>query len=772
MKIQRQRNGAPLLRALALVGLLVASAAAPATSSAQTRTEYRAFWVDTFNTALNNHADVLAVVNNAKAARANALFVQVRRRGDSWYLNSLEPAGDRTPIQAGFDPLQDVIDTAHAEGIEVHAFVIMSAIWGRAPNLFPPENPNHAFNLHGGFNPATNTIAQGPNNWLTRTLLPDAPATPGITYQGHRFGSDFWIDFGHPDAAKYTADVVKHLVVNYDIDGLHLDRIRYPELSVAAGQPAQTPSNGTNVGYNQTSVERFQRVNNIPLGSPPPATNNPLWNQWRRDQVTNVVRRVYLEALAVKPQLKVSAALIAFGGIANTNDVTWNGAEAYWRVYQDWRAWTREGIIDIAIPMVYKAEHTATVRPQYDQWDAWLRTHLYDRAGMMGQGAANNAVEGTLRQTRRTLVPAGGTNLSGIIFFSMATSNIAVTNNPFAVPAPVTTPARPFSEFASGLTTGKSVNGATLYEPATAGTPIFADPAQIPIFPWKAAPTLGHVKGEAKDADDKPLDTVPVNIENLDTHATRAAATDGNGFFGAVDLAPGSYRATAGASYFCFNVAPGTVADAVPDTLAPATTAAASPSTPNGQNGWYTSDVGVTLSASDNCSGVASTEYSTDGGQSWQPYEGAFTVGAEGTNVVLYRSADAAGNAETAGQLVVKIDKTAPTLSLTATPDTIWPANNKPFEVSIGGDGSDATSGLASVTYVVTDEYGAPLSIPARALAGTSAQWVEALTVEASRRGDDRDGRLYRVTATATDAAGNTTTAAADILVPHDRRSH
>jgi uncharacterized lipoprotein YddW (UPF0748 family) len=52
------------------------------------RTEYRAFWVDTFNTNLNNHTDVVNMVNNAKAAKANALFVQVRRRGDSWYLNS------------------------------------------------------------------------------------------------------------------------------------------------------------------------------------------------------------------------------------------------------------------------------------------------------------------------------------------------------------------------------------------------------------------------------------------------------------------------------------------------------------------------------------------------------------------------------------------------------------------------------------------------------------------------------------------------------------
>ncbi|HEX8188192.1 MAG TPA: family 10 glycosylhydrolase, partial [Pyrinomonadaceae bacterium] len=737
-------------RAAAAFALLLVALCAPGASRAQTRTEYRAFWVDTFNTSLNNHADVLAVVSNAKAANANALFVQVRRRGDSWYLNSLEPLGDRTPIAPGFDPLQDVIDAAHAEGMEVHAFVIMSAVWGRAPNLFPPESPGHVFNLHDGFNPATNTITPGPDNWLTRTLIPDG--TAAITYQGHRFGSDFWIDFGHPGAARYTADVVKHLVANYDIDGLHLDRIRYPEIGISG----QTPSTGTSVGYNPTSVERFQRANGIAPGSPPPATNNPLWNQWRRDQVTNVVRRVYLEALALKPTLKVSAALIAFGGIANTNDSTWNSAEAFWRVYQDWRAWTQEGILDLAIPMVYKAEHTAAVRPQYDQWDAWLRAHLYDRAGLMGQGAANNAVEGTLRQARRTLTPAGGTPLSGIIFFSMATSNVAVTNNPFALPAPVTTPARPFAEFASGLTAGKSANGATLYEPA-GQTPIFADPANIPAFPWKLAPEKGHVKGEAFDSDAKPLDTATVEIENLDTHATRSTKTDGNGFFGSVDLRPGPYRAQAGSQYFCFNVVPGLVADAVPDTLAPTTAALLQPSAPAGQNGWYVSDVSVGLDASDNCAGVAATEYSSDGGQTWQPYAGAFDLTDEGAHVILYRSADAAGNRETAQSLVVKIDKTAPTLSLDVTPDVIWPANNQPFAVSVEGSGADAVSGLASVAYVVTDEYGAPLGIDPRALAGSSADWAEALTVEAGRRGGDRDGRLYRVTATLTDQAGNTT---------------
>jgi uncharacterized lipoprotein YddW (UPF0748 family) len=733
-------------------------------ASGQVRTEYRAFWVDTFNTNLNNHTDVLNVVNNAKAAKANAIFVQVRRRGDSWYLNSLEPPGDRVPIQAGFDPLQDIINVAHAEGIEVHAFVIMSAIWGRAPNLFPPENPNHVFNLHGGFDAATNTIIPGPNNWLTRTLLLDTtPGSTAISYQGHRFGSDFWVDFGHPAAAAYTVNVLNHLVQNYDLDGLHLDRIRYPEIGITG----QTPSTGTNIGYNPTSVERFQRHFNIPAGDPPPAANNPQWNQWRRDQVSNVVRRVYLNALTIKPNLKISAALIAFGGIGSTESA-WNSAEAFWRVYQDWRAWTQEGILDIAIPMVYKAEHTTTVRPQYDQWDAWLRGHLYNRAGMTGQGAFVNAIEGSLRQTRRTLTPAPGTtNLSGVIFFSMATSNIAVTNNPFAIP-PATTPARPFLEFASGLTTGKSVDGLVSYEPSEL-IPIFNDPATIPTFPWKVTPTLGHVKGEALRTDGSAYDTAAVTIENLATLATISTKTDGGGFFGAVDLAPGSYRAQVDTLHYCFDVAAGLVANAERDVLAPETVASISPATPDGQNGWYKTKPTITLNASDNCSGVASVQYSTDGGQTWQPYTGAFNSQTEGTTTILYRSLDRSGNTENAKSITLKIDTGAPTVALSATPSVIWPANNEMVNVRLDGSGSDAVSGLASVSYVITDEYGTALNLSPRSLAGSSGNWSETLAIEARREGTDLDGRLYVVVATLTDVAGNTMTATTRIVVPHDQ---
>jgi len=758
------------LSTLLLIGLSLASVKA----SAQSVSQYRAFWVDTFNTTLNNHNDIVAVVNNAKAAKANAIVAQVRRRGDSWYLNSLEPPPDLVPIAAGFDPLQDLIVEAHANGIEVHAFVIVGAVWNRNPVAMPelPTSPNHVFKLHGGYDSGAGKIVQGPNNWLTRTLLPDDGTN--ISFQGHRFISDFWLDLGHPDAAAYTVDVLLHLVRNYDIDGLHLDRIRYPDISTLG----QTPSTGTSIGYNETSVARFQRRHGIAAGSPPPAQNDPDWNQWRRDQVSNLVRRVYLNSIAVKPNLKVSAALIAFGG-GPTAEAAWNSAEAYWRVYQDWRAWTAEGILDIAMPMNYKREHMAPQPTQYDQWNEWAKNHQYNRAVVIGNGGLVNGIEGSLRQARRALAPSSaGNSALGVIFYSMATSNFPVTRNPFSIPAEQNTPTRPFAEFASGLTTGKSVNGATLYEdPATNPTPVFALPATIPTLAWKASPTFGHLMGFATRSDGTPLDTATVTIENLDTHAKHGGATDGGGFYGGVDLPPGPYlvKAELGADvlYSCAaTVTAGavTTADLGVESVTPVTTATVTPASPDGANGWYRSAVTVTLGASDNCSGVARTEFSTDGGVTWEPYAGVLALVSDGVKTIHYRSVDNAGNVEAAQSLTVKIDQTAPTISLSADPSVVWPPNGTTVTVAINGDGADAVSGLAEVSYVVMDEYGSPLGIPSRSLKGVSSAWADQLAVEARRSGYDLDGRVYQVVATLVDVAGNTASATAIIRVPHDHR--
>jgi uncharacterized lipoprotein YddW (UPF0748 family) len=498
--------------------------------------QLRAIWVDTFNTPLNTHNDIRRVVDGVMAAHANVLLVQVRRRGDAWYLDAKEPPPDFTPIATGFDPLADLIDTAHAARLQVHAFVIVGAVWNKDPALAPPGNgpplsPDHVFNRHGGYDAGSRTIVPGPDNWLTRTLLPDGA---GISYQGHRIGSEFYLDLGHPAAATYTVDVLAHLVRRYDLDGLHLDRIRYPELAVSG----QTSSTGANIGYNAVSVARFLRRHQRPPDTVP-APSDAQWADWRRAQVTNFVRRVYLTVAAIKPHVVVSAALIGFGGAPSSDDA-WRTSEAYWRVYQDWRAWMREGILDVGFVMNYKREHDASQARQFDDWLAFIGARQHDRLLVAGIGAHLNGVEGSVRQARRALQTA-----PGLALFAFATASDAVAVNPYSWPPHQATPRRPFDELAAALVQGYSRDGRFRYEPPDAPPPVFVEPVAVPLMPWKTHAPHGHLAGVATMPDGTPLDSWPVRIVDLRSRLTRTVETDGSGFFGAVDLAPGGYAVIA-----------------------------------------------------------------------------------------------------------------------------------------------------------------------------------------------------------------------------------
>ena len=184
------------------------------------------------------------------------------------------------------------------------------------------------------------------------------------------------------------------------------------------------------------------------------------------------------------------------------------------------------------------------------------------------------------------------------------------------------------------------------------------------------------------------------------------------------------------------------------------------PPAPNVANGWYVSDLAVTLDAPTSApSSRANTPPTAVYGTT---YGGRLHVSRGVTNV-LYRSTDRAGNVEAARTLTVKLDKSAPTNTLSADPSEIWPPNGQTVNVTLSGAGADAVSGLAGVTYVVTDEYGAPLSVPARTLSGASASWADSLGVEARRNGGDTDGRLYRVRPRLR-RGGHTATATADIV--------
>lgn len=165
--------------------------------------------------------------------------------------------------------------------------------------------------------------------------------------------------------------------------------------------------------------------------------------------------------------------------------------------------------------------------------------------------------------------------------------------------------------------------------------------------------------------------------------------------------------------------------------------------------GWHNSDVTVTFTATDKLSGVKSVT---------QPV----TVAAEGANqTVIGEALDIADNKSTAS-VTLNIDKTPPKLSITATPDTIWPPDNKMVDVTIKGEATDNLSGIDTLTFKVTDEYGK--------VQPSISGFGSIIKLEASRDGNDKDGRTYTISATAKDKAGNESTTSAIVIVPHDQR--
>jgi pimeloyl-ACP methyl ester carboxylesterase len=142
----------------------------------------------------------------------------------------------------------------------------------------------------------------------------------------------------------------------------------------------------------------------------------------------------------------------------------------------------------------------------------------------------------------------------------------------------------------------------------------------------------------------------------------------------------------------------GVVTIPTPDLTAPTTTATTIGT--QGKHTWYTSNVVVTLSATDTESGIASTTYSLNGG-AWLAYTAPLSISAEGTTTLRYRSIDKAGNTEATHMLIVKIDKTAPEAQIsvsTSTQDLLIEGTDNLSTTTVSKD----TSG----NYTITDQAG------------------------------------------------------------------
>ncbi len=295
-----------LSKYLILVVLLHLSANVFAQMSDSPKYEYRAVWLATIEnldwprTKVLVQADIerqkqelVLLLDSLQRLNVNTVLLQTRLRGDVIYPSQYEPFSavltGTVGKSPGYDPLAFAIDECHKRGMQLHAWLVTLPL-GKAAH----------------------------EKRLGRHSLRYKHPQLCRSYQGQ-----WYLEPAEPGTAEYLKKLVNEIVSNYDVDGIHLDYIRYPD------RPKNYPDQAL---YRRSAAGRSLA-------------------EWRRDNITSIVRAIYGEVKQLKPWVRVSCAPLGkHADLSMYSSLGWN---AFHTVSQDAQLWLKEGIMDILFPMLY-----------------------------------------------------------------------------------------------------------------------------------------------------------------------------------------------------------------------------------------------------------------------------------------------------------------------------------------------------------------------------------------------------------------------------------
>jgi len=354
--------------------------------------EIRGLWV--VRSTMTSEEEIRDMVEDAATAGFNTIVVQIRGRADAFYRSQLEPRAETVQGPEDFDPLALAIQEGHRRGMAVHAWVNTHLVWGGGDL---PRSPDHLVNQHPDWLAVPSVLG--------RELFGVDPFEPRFLAALRRYAADrpetvegIYTSPSHPAVRERIYSVWMDLVERYDLDGVHFDYIRFPS---------------SDFDYSRGALERFR----IWVASRIPATRlrdldrsadtDPLafvtalpgpWDEFRRMQITSLVREIYREVKIRRPALVVSAAVVA------------DARTAYASRFQDWQGWLAEGILDVAVPMAYTSDND---RFQELVRSARIAAGSRERV-WAGIGAYLNTVDGTIDKIDLARAEDAG----GVILFS------------------------------------------------------------------------------------------------------------------------------------------------------------------------------------------------------------------------------------------------------------------------------------------------------------------------------------------------------------------
>lgn len=378
---------------LVLAGALLApSHPAADTPPQKAADEVRGLWV--LRSSLTSPETIAELVGIASAGGYNTLLVQVRGRGDAYYMSQVDPRASALNEQpASFDPLNTTLETAHAAGLKVHAWINVNLVSSAA---VPADSDEH--------------IASRRPEWL---MVPRALATELSRLDSRNAGyltrlSRWTLSQKDsieglylspiPEAAQdYTVSVVTDLMQSYPLDGAHLDYIRYPSQEFDYSKTALQAFRQSRV--DAVRPQERDRLDQLSRADPTIWTRSfpETWESFRRDRLTALVEKIRRAVKAARPDAILSSAVVP------------SPTQARDQYLQDWQTWAATGTLDVLCPMAY-----STTPQGFSAQLAATTGASSGRPVWMGIGAWRLPVG----QTAAHMTAARQAGVAGILLFS------------------------------------------------------------------------------------------------------------------------------------------------------------------------------------------------------------------------------------------------------------------------------------------------------------------------------------------------------------------
>ena len=269
---------------------------------------------------LSSREEIANLVDFAKKKELGILFVQVYQSNRAWFPSKI---ADSRPYESCLksvseDPLRLLIKEAHTAGIEVYAWLNMLSL---------------------GTNKDAVLLKRYGADILTRNLKKKK------ALEDYKIDDQYFLEPGDTRIREYLTGIVTEVLGAYPgLDGILFDYIRYPDKNPA-------------YGYTEINVERFKRS----VGLDAIEEHSKIWEDWKRNQVTEVLELLVKKTRRLRPDIRISA----------TGCMPYS--RAYLEAFQDWPSWLKQGLVDSVTIMSY-----SPYPPEFEEWILTARKKVRD----------------------------------------------------------------------------------------------------------------------------------------------------------------------------------------------------------------------------------------------------------------------------------------------------------------------------------------------------------------------------------------------------------